>query len=117
MQIDSKYCGYFEKNCPVCGKRFIPAPEHVYKYNGWYFCSYTCDKQRFKFKSKKNSRREKPVVQFDENHLFVARYDSANEAERTTLVSAKQIRQCCCKATTRKRAGGFYWEYEEGAQS
>ena len=37
---------FFERNCPICGKKFYPLPEHVYtRYrNGeWLkFCSWTC---------------------------------------------------------------------------
>ena len=45
---DEGIYGLSEKKCAVCGKKFIPAPMHVYKrsYGGdtrlkW-FCSYHC---------------------------------------------------------------------------
>lgn len=32
--------------CPICGKRFLPAPQHAYKINGKYrgelVCTYSC---------------------------------------------------------------------------
>ena len=31
-----------EKKCKKCGKKFIPAPQHIYKENSKYFCSWTC---------------------------------------------------------------------------
>ena len=44
--------------CPVCGKEFIPAPQHVYKVTKWSppVCSYHCmmDGRR-----KRDARRQK----------------------------------------------------------
>lgn len=36
--------GFVPVKCPICGKMYIPAPEHVYRnYNGKRLvCSYTC---------------------------------------------------------------------------
>lgn len=34
--------GKRETICQVCGKRFIPAGQHIYKVNGKYVCSDTC---------------------------------------------------------------------------
>ena len=31
-----------EKRCKKCGKIFIPAPMHIYKDRGKYYCSWTC---------------------------------------------------------------------------
>lgn len=43
-------------DCPVCGRRFIPAPEHLYKIyeNGVYsrVCSWTCMRKHEKKKMK-----------------------------------------------------------------
>ena len=43
---DGDVYGISEKKCPICGKKFIPAPLHVYKrsFTGktkW-LCSYHC---------------------------------------------------------------------------
>lgn len=46
------------KKCPVCGKNFIPAPEHAYKTEGSYgvlVCTYSC--MRNAEKAKKGARR------------------------------------------------------------
>lgn len=31
-----------EIKCSVCGKKFVPAPEHAYKKGEKKLCSYTC---------------------------------------------------------------------------
>ena len=35
-----------ELKCPICGKKFVPAPEHIYRdkrvWNGRFVCSYGC---------------------------------------------------------------------------
>jgi hypothetical protein len=35
-----------EKRCKKCKKKFIAAPQHVYKENGSYYCSWTCYNHR-----------------------------------------------------------------------
>lgn len=32
--------------CANCGKEFLPAPYHVFKYNGRYYCKWTCYNHR-----------------------------------------------------------------------
>jgi YHS domain-containing protein len=53
------------KECPICGKTFYPAPEHLYKLvikgKTYHYCSYTCyrvDQKKLerKTKSKRNHR-------------------------------------------------------------
>lgn len=43
------------KTCPICGKRFVPAPMHIYHVdtNGTrkYMCSYSCWKEAKRRKS------------------------------------------------------------------
>ena len=31
-----------EKTCPVCGKNFIPAIQHIYRVKGKLVCTWTC---------------------------------------------------------------------------
>ena len=38
--------GMYEKKCAKCGKNFISAPEHVYKTNRKWYCSWTCYNHR-----------------------------------------------------------------------
>lgn len=48
MNFDSFMNSWF-KTCPICGKRFVPAPFHTYRRNKgsrqYFFCSYRCMKQ------------------------------------------------------------------------
>lgn len=32
--------------CKKCGKQFAPAPQHVYKDEGRYYCTWTCFNHR-----------------------------------------------------------------------
>lgn len=32
--------------CEKCGKEFIPAPQHIFKSNGKYYCKWTCYNHR-----------------------------------------------------------------------
>ena len=42
-----------EKICPICGKLFIPAPEHTYKVaKGGKVCSWACVRKYEKDKAK-----------------------------------------------------------------
>lgn len=79
----SKYIDdYFKKyclpiNCPICGKSFIPAPEHSWAIGNWggehrdeLVCSYTCmrvwEKKRMqKDKEKKALRDKRKTVRED----------------------------------------------------
>ena len=56
---------YGELICPICGKKFIPPPETIYKTFDargvlTYFCSYTCyrvpQKEKEKAKAKRRER-------------------------------------------------------------
>lgn len=31
-----------ERKCPVCGKTFIPAPYHIYRYESKIYCGWNC---------------------------------------------------------------------------
>jgi hypothetical protein len=63
MHSEKKYLT--EKKCPICGKNFIPAPQHAwgYKENGDFkkVCSYTCHRVAEKAKENKRKRNNKAV--------------------------------------------------------
>lgn len=53
--------------CAKCGREFIPAPQHVFKKNGRYYCKWTCynhrndkPKERIAYEDKQNTPAEKP---------------------------------------------------------
>lgn len=112
MSISGPYFSSRTLVCPVCGKKFNPAPEHSYKVGNDLVCTYTCSIRGEKTKITKKPKGRKAVLQFDLQHNLVARFSCAKEAEVTTKIDARDIRQCCYKGATRKRAGGFFWEYE-----
>lgn len=50
---------FFEtKKCAKCGKKFYPAPQHVFKENSKWYCTWTCYNHR-KDKKKKEKKNEK----------------------------------------------------------
>ena len=60
-----------------------------------------------------------PVYQYDLQGCFIAKYDSAQAAQRMTGVCARNILQVASKDEYnkekhrfRKQAGGFVWKYE-----
>ena len=59
----------------------------------------------------KNKERSKPVMQYDKNKNFIARYESITEAATKTNISITHISQCANGKDNRKTAGGFIWKY------
>ena len=43
------------EKCPICKKKFIPAPMHIYKVRGRNVCSYTCTLPGAKEKKRKEA--------------------------------------------------------------
>jgi hypothetical protein len=52
---------------------------------------------------------EKPVAQYTMNGTFIARYESATDAERKTGISRGGIQRCCIGRYL--QAKGFIWKY------
>lgn len=46
-----------EKKCRKCGKKFIAAPEHVYRDRRSWYCSWTCYLHRKDTEAKINDKR------------------------------------------------------------
>lgn len=42
MLFDNNLPQLREKTCAECGKLFIPAPEHIFRVDGKWFCKWTC---------------------------------------------------------------------------
>lgn len=59
----------------------------------------------------KNKERSKPVMQYDKNKNFIARYESITDAATKTNISITHISQCANEKDGRKTAGGFIWKY------
>ena len=73
------------------------------------------DTQREKMSGKNhfNYGTGKCVIQLSLNDAYIIEYISANEAYKTTGISASSILQCCNHTKWRKTAGGFKWIYKE----
>ena len=74
---------YREAVCPVCGKKFIPAPMHRYRLDDQYkyVCSWSClcESRRQRTRCSPQGR-AKTVVKIDEDGNEIARYNSIVEA-------------------------------------
>ena len=49
--------------CAKCGKEFLPAPYHVFKYNKRYYCKWTCYNHRKDKTKEESAYEEKPTEQ------------------------------------------------------
>ena len=47
--------------CPICGKRYIPAAQHLYRANNELVCSWGCQRKVEKENEAKKKEREKHV--------------------------------------------------------
>ena len=56
-----------------------------------------------------NRKQMKPVLQFDEHGIFIARYDGLSAAARQVGVSAGHL--CSCLKGERRTCGGYKWKY------
>lgn len=64
-------------------------------------------------RKKRVNKKYKAIVQYDINHVFIATYTSANQAEFYTGIKANNIRSCC--NGDQKTSGGFIWRYDNGS--
>lgn len=98
-----------ERNCSLCGKTFIPAPELIYrdKHKRTMFCSWHCYHHRND--NKITSSRAKPVEKCSPSGEVIATYVSAKEASEQNNVEAPLIRESC---RTGKFYRGYLWRYK-----
>lgn len=51
-----------ELKCPICGKTFVPAPEHIYRdkraWRGNFVCSYGCMLKSEQMKNESRKRKD-----------------------------------------------------------
>ena len=45
--------------CPVCGKKYVPAGQHVYKIDDHFVCSWGCQRKAEKEKEARKAERKK----------------------------------------------------------
>ena len=55
-------------------------------------------------------KRSKPVLQYSQDYMFIARYHSITEAQKQTGVSGSMICKCCRGKI--ENAGSYIWRYE-----
>jgi hypothetical protein len=67
-----------------------------------------------KSKSNQKNREDcsKPVLQFDKDGNFIARFPSAKEVERRLKIGNSQICGVCNHKPSYHTAGGYKWEWE-----
>ena len=101
-----------EVRCPVCGRNFIPAPQHVFVDNRGAYCKPTCWLYRNDNVKKeyKGLRRERKVLKFDKSGRLVGAYDSLVEAARSVNCSAPSIGYACRQG---RESRGYVWRYAE----
>lgn len=64
---------FMEHICPVCGKKFIKAPQHVWKTQhkgGKYICSYSCCLRYDREMENKKEERRKEKEKNDKRKVF-----------------------------------------------
>ena len=58
--------------CPVCGKMYLPAPQHAWRdYKGRYVCSYPCKRIRDLRKKEKKYKNTKRNADFDNTYKSI----------------------------------------------
>lgn len=102
-----------ETTCGKCGKKFIPAPQHMYKDDRHMYCSWTCYNHRESKDKAKGSGRSQPqtrkVIQCDKDGTPIKEFPSALNAAEYYGYCQKMIRDAC-KNSTQYR--GYLWRYK-----
>lgn len=105
--------------CPVCGKKFLPAPLHAYKINDRRLvCSWSCvceyrrrKEARGDYAGPRSARRDVPILQLDKAGKLVRRWESINEAAGELNLSPYLIAKCCAGYSLSHK--GFKWKFEK----
>lgn len=93
--------------CPKCGKEFFPYPQHIYKCGSKRYCSWTCFNHKDDGKPSKN----KAVLQYTLDGVFIREFESAKQAADFIDGTANYIRYVCLGQ--RKSAYKSIWKYKE----
>ena len=93
--------------CPVCGKRFIPAPQHIYKDKGKIYCSWTCYNHRGDVQEQKKAR---AVEQCTKLGNLVRTHQDAIQAASFIGGTANGVRTACRTCMFYK---GYLWRYKK----
>lgn len=102
--------------CPVCGKSFIPAPEHKWKLGKYRFCSYHCylkrqEQERELREQRRSYHKERRVGQYTLTGEKLATFANVEEAAKAIGYPKSTIRTCCQRGSA--YGTGYLWKYEE----
>lgn len=92
--------------CPACGKRFIPAPQHIYRENYKTYCSWTCFYHR---NDNKKPQKSKTIEQCSKAGNVLRTFQGAEEAAVHINGSVECVRKACRNCTSYK---GYLWRYK-----
>lgn len=95
-----------EHKCRKCGKLFIPAPQHVYKDNRGFYCTWTC----YNHKDDGRVKKWRYIELYSESGELLRRFTSAADAAEKTGYEVENIRDACRTGTPYH---GFLWKYKE----
>ena len=98
------------RKCSLCGKEFIPAPEHAYRdrtgKNWRIFCSWHCYNHR---DDNKVNKRVRAVERCTISGEVVETYESARLASERNDMDAHYIREACRTGNIYR---GYLWRYK-----
>ena len=94
-----------EKKCPLCGKKFVPAPQHALRDARGFYCKPTC----FLHRDELHVRKRKKVRMY-KGEEFVKEFNSATAAAHHFNTNPKCIGTACRQGTTYR---GYTFKYEE----
>lgn len=93
--------------CPICGKEFIPAPQHVYRYMDKVYCSWTC----FRKVERGKQGRGKPVEQYTLDGEYIRTFDRAIDAANHMGVMVLDNFYKACRLGEPYK--NYIWKYAE----
>lgn len=100
----------FEKTCPFCSKKFIPAPEHAYRVEKRLYCSWHCYLSVLRMnENRKKNYNQRVVEMYDQSGSLLERFASARDAAERLGFRVDSIRECCRREA--KTYKGYVWRY------
>lgn len=108
---------FAERVCPVCGKVFIPAVQHVFKriIRGKiaYFCGWNCLCKYDKANSTKSHvTNKRAVCQYTADGEFIAEFPTIVAAAEANNTNVNSVRNCCI-GYTKLTKDGFTFKYKD----
>lgn len=92
-----------EMICPICGKRFIRSPKHLYKDGKACYCSWTC------FMHRHETTKPRGVEQYTKYGMLTRTFHDIEEAASYIVGTIEEIDNACKNCTFYK---GYLWRYK-----